>query len=344
MTTAASRTTQRAERPPTDRLLRVAPFGLVRAADPGTDGEPGDGLTLDGYAAVFNRETLIDSWEGRFWEQTAPGSMKKTFREQTPRIQFDHGTHPLIGSIPIAAPRTVEEATDPVLAPEGGAHVVARLFDNWLMAPVRDAIDAGAINGMSFRFSVVKEEWRDAEGKLLRDPEQIQQELFRSWYEDLPAEELLHRSLRELRVPELGPVVWPAYEETSVGVRSTSVTIDLAAARAGDSVERRKIADTLFQMDTARALERVRDVVKNFPTPPDGVRTVVPAEEVVPATTADDAAGGHTEASEPAQPGGTAERAAQQPPTTGRPNEKIHLDRIRSKVTSFPTQTPPGLS
>ena len=84
-----------------------------------------DGLTLDGYGALFNRETVIDSHEGRFREKIAPGAMRRSFRESPPKIQFDHGKHPLIGSIPIAVLRSISEEPHPVLAPEGGAHVVA---------------------------------------------------------------------------------------------------------------------------------------------------------------------------------------------------------------------------
>ena len=53
---------------PPQEMRRTTPFAL---ANPDDD----DGLTLDGYAAVFNRKTIIDSWEGRFWEQIAPGAM-----------------------------------------------------------------------------------------------------------------------------------------------------------------------------------------------------------------------------------------------------------------------------
>lgn len=240
---------QRAARPPVADLCREAPFKLRDAGD----GEAaGDGLTLDGYAAVFNRDTIIDSWEGRFKERIAPGAMKKSFRENPPRVQFDHGRHMLIGSIPIAKldrgyPR---EEVDPVLAPEGGAHVVARLHDNWLIQPVRDAIEAETIDGMSFRFSVVREQWRDHTGKVIRDEEELRQLLRRSWMEDVPDEELLQRTLQELRVPELGPVVWPAYTDTSVGVRSGTLTIDLARL-AEDREERTKLAQAVLLADRA---------------------------------------------------------------------------------------------
>lgn len=239
-------TTQRAERPPIQDILRTAPFALARADE---EREDGDGLTLDGYGAVFNRITIIDSWEGRFKEQLASGSMKKSFRELTPRIQFDHGRHPLIGSIPIARfeqgyPR---EDVDPVLAPDGGAHVVARLHDNWLVQPVREAIAAETIDGMSFRFGVVREEWHDADGKRITKEEDLQDLLRRTWYEDVEDDELIVRTLKEVRVSEIGPVVWPAYSDTSVGVRSQTVTIDLG--RLSEPAERNKLAQAVILAD-----------------------------------------------------------------------------------------------
>ena len=237
---------QRAVRPPLADLCRSAPFA-IRASD---NGEAGDGLTLDGYASVFNRETIIDSWEGRFKELVMPGAMKKSFRENPPIVQFDHGQHSMIGSIPIAAlekgyPR---EESDPELAPEGGAHVIARMLENWLIQPVRDAIAVGAVDGMSFRFGVVREQWFH-EGKRITDEEELRALLRRTWMEDVPEDELLLRKLQELRVPELGPVVWPAYTDTSVGVRST-LTIDLA--RLGeDPAERTKLAQAVLIADRA---------------------------------------------------------------------------------------------
>lgn len=238
--------TQPEARPPREDVRRTTPFRL-RATDAGTADEPNDGLTLDGYAAVFNRKTIIDSWEGRFWEQIAPGSMKRSFRETPPKIQFDHGHHPLIGSIPIAELKSVSEEVDQELAPEGGAHVIGRLFDNWLVTPVRDAIAAEAINGMSFRFSVMQEDWHDATGKKITDEQELRELLFRSWYEDLPEDELLLRTLKQLKVPELGPVVWPAYAETSVGVRSQ--VIDLG--NLTDRKQRELLAKAVLMADAA---------------------------------------------------------------------------------------------
>jgi phage head maturation protease len=242
-----------AQRPPDGHAARPpltggreAPFALVR--DTSADGEPNDGLTLDGYGAIFNSLTVIDSWEGRFREQIAPGAMKRSFRETPPKVQFDHGRHPLIGSIPIAELRSITEEPDPALAPDGGAHIVARIFDNWLMAPVRDAISAGAINGMSFRFEVVREAWETADGKPIRDDSQLAQALDEAYFGQVPDDQLPIRTLKELKVPEMGPVVWPAYEATSVGVRSV---IDLG--RLHEPAEREKLARAVFIADRAES-------------------------------------------------------------------------------------------
>jgi len=134
---------------PKDNLVRHVEF----RADPSEDG-----LTLEGYAAVFNEYTEIDSWEGSFRERIAPGAFKKTLSERTPILQFDHGTHPLIGSLPLGVFTSIKED-------DHGLRVKARLSDNWLVEPIRDAIRDGAITGMSFRFRVIRDQWTKGRGQ-----------------------------------------------------------------------------------------------------------------------------------------------------------------------------------
>lgn len=203
-------------------LERTAAFEL-RADD-----EAGDGLTLDGIAATFGQSTEIDSWEGVFSEQIRKGAFRKTLRENTPVMQFDHGHHPLIGSIPIGAITDLRETDE-------GLAVQARLSDNWLIQPVRDAIAERSITGMSFRFSVVREEWHDAAGKRVR-PDELDALLW------APGERgPLMRTLVEVRLHELGPVVFPAYASTSVGVRARH----LAAEITRDEELRREVRAAL---------------------------------------------------------------------------------------------------
>ncbi|ROQ69179.1 HK97 family phage prohead protease [Streptomyces sp. 840.1] len=206
-------------------LERAAPFTLARADD---DSEASDGRTLTGYAALFGEETEIDSWEGRFTETIRKGAFKKTIREQTPVMQFDHGRHPLIGSIPIGSIADLRED-------EQGLYVEGRITDNWLMQPVRDAISEGTVNGMSFRFEVVREEWRDAAGKVVK-PDEVLDLLW------MPGDRgPLRRELIELKCRELGPVVFPAYAGTSVSVRAR----DMADGLAHDDEMTRRIRQSL---------------------------------------------------------------------------------------------------
>lgn len=183
-----------------------------RSEQSASEGE-GDGLTLSGYAAVFNQETEINTWEGHFIETIAPGAFKKTIRERTPVMQFDHGRHPLVGSIPIGSINALREDAE-------GLFVEARMADNWLMEPLRDAITSKSINGMSFRFEILREKWEDKDGKELKDPTEISDIL---WGWDPDERGPLKRTLKEVKVHELGPVVFPAYTGTSVDLRAREI-------------------------------------------------------------------------------------------------------------------------
>ena len=187
----------------TEDLCRSVPFEMRDDGD-------GDGNTLVGYGAVFGQWTRIDSWEGVFDEEIARGFFKKSLQERTPVLQFDHGRHPMVGSIPLGSFDTLRED-------EQGLFVEAPLHDNWLVQPVRDAIKSKAIPGMSFRFSVVKDEWRTAAGKIVKGDD-VSRLLWASDRDD--PDSILKRTLREGKLYEVGPVVFPAYAGTSVGVRS----------------------------------------------------------------------------------------------------------------------------
>ncbi len=169
---------------PRENLTRTVAFDTFETRD-------GDGLTLEGYGAVANRETEINNWEGNFIERFAPGAWKRTLRSHKPVMQFNHGRDPRVGTIPIGA---IEEIRDD----ENGLYVRARLHDNEQVKPVRDAIASGAISGMSVQMGIMQERW----DKPTKD-------------QPLPI-----RTILEARLAEVGPVVFPAYATTSVSVRS----------------------------------------------------------------------------------------------------------------------------
>jgi HK97 family phage prohead protease len=242
-------------------LCRVAPF--VRAAAPADDVH-GDGLTITGYGAVFNSPTRIESWEGEFDEEITPGAFRKSLRETTPIMQFDHGKHPLLGGLPLGKWSRANE-DDHGLALEG------RMFDNWLTVPFADAIRQQGVTGMSFRFSVVRDQWVDARGQIITDPNELGELLFYGAGDRGP----LKRKVQEVKCSEVGPVVWPAYRDTSVSARSAgTLVIDLAAVRGGDRREAAYAIATLEAEMTAG--ERTADATDGTPAGQD------PAERFAP--------------------------------------------------------------
>lgn len=184
--------------------VRTGTFEFRAADEPG--GEPG-GRTLEGYAAVFDQATVIESYAGDYEEVVKRGAFRRTLQQRTPVMQFDHGNDKRTGSTPIGAIEDLHEDAE-------GLFVRASLFDNDLVEPIRQAIEGQAIRGMSFKFRVLQDRWLDANGKRVKDDE----------LSDLLADPgdrgPIRREITEVQLFELGPVVFPAYEQTSVGVRS----------------------------------------------------------------------------------------------------------------------------
>lgn len=177
-------------------ITRSVAFELTRAR------EDGDGLTMEGYAAMFNEPVRIrnrleamdlglDTPE--FDEVIASSAFSKSIQDRTqwPLLMFDHGKHIMIGSMPLGVITHMR-------ADDRGLFVRARLTDNWLTSPVRDAIAAGAVNGMSFRAEPLQERV----DRTANPPKVVR---------------------TELRAVELGPVVNPQYDTTTVTVRSKAI-------------------------------------------------------------------------------------------------------------------------
>jgi HK97 family phage prohead protease len=158
-----------------------------------------DGRTLEGYAAVFDTPATIRDVNGDFEETILPRAFKRSLDLRTPILQWDHGKDPRIGTAPIGAIEELSEDTK-------GLHVRARLFDHPDIERVRLAIEAQAVKGMSFRFSVPDggDEWPTRDQRHIRDAD----------------------------VHELGPVAFPAYDTTSVTVRSLLAQLDPDEHRA----------------------------------------------------------------------------------------------------------------
>ena len=134
------------------------------------------------------------------------------------------------------------------MAPQGGVHVIARLNDNWLTLPLRDALasDPPGITGMSFRFTVVRESWETADGTPITDDRTLLRELENSWDPNVPDEDLPLRKLLELQIAELGPVCWPQYLQTSITVRQGTVDMN----RLHEPEQRKLLARAVWTLDS----------------------------------------------------------------------------------------------
>lgn len=169
---------------PRDDLIRMVPMPIARA-------DVGDGNTLVGFASTFNDWTVIDSWEGRFRERIDPAAFDKTLKESRDRVKvlFNHGFDPQIGDKPLGKPSVIEPRS-------AGLWTETPLDDTSYNADLKALLRSGALDGMSFRFSVTREEWGEGEDGM---------------------EE---RTIKELKLFEFGPVTFPAYEATSAGIRN----------------------------------------------------------------------------------------------------------------------------
>jgi HK97 family phage prohead protease len=173
-----------------------------------------DGQTLEGYAAVFDSPTVINSYEGHFVEVIERGAFARSVRNNPkPIMQFDHGKDTALGATPIGA---IEELRED----DKGLYVRARLHSNWLVEPIRDAIASGSIPGMSFKFTIPEGGVTVTRGD----------------------DGLETHTLTDLNLHELGPVVWPAYAETAVSVRAS----ELANLLIEDEEARREVAAGLI--------------------------------------------------------------------------------------------------
>ena len=216
---------------PADTQARTYRFDLTPESD---------GLTLEGYAAVFDQPTRITERNGDFIETVRYGAFTHAVRANPrPVLQFDHGQHPLLGSIPIGAVQNLRED-------KKGLYVSARIHDNWLTEPVRDAIRSGAITGMSFRFA-------PAEGGETWNATRTE------------------RDLTNLHLFELGPVVWPAYTGTDVSIRAAQLVDNLT----DDSLQDLAVALLLKNSpnaDPSRLEDRAADLVPPSVVVEDDVR------------------------------------------------------------------------
>lgn len=169
---------------------------------PGTeDIEAVEGRTLVGYPIVFNVWTEIMSWDGPFLERIAPDAADKTLQKRADKVQlmFNHGFDFTLEQTAIGRHLVFESDA-------AGVYNEAVLVREGIYPKidlVAELIRMGAIYGQSFRFRVDADEWRDSPEPSKHNPKGLPE-----------------RTITEFTLFESGPVTYPAYEATSVSLRS----------------------------------------------------------------------------------------------------------------------------
>lgn len=188
-----------------------------------------DGLTLEGYAAVFNIRSLPMSFAGIeggrvFREVIRPGAFTKSLSEApdiTLRYQHD------MTQLPLARTKsgTLELSQD-----DRGLRVSAKLPDNEWGRPVRDAIQRGDIAGMSFRFASPTVKWEQTEDGWERH------------LTDVPLR-------REVSVTDM-----PAYPDTTAIVRHLAEAADVEPDELAEAFRAMRDPDTEFSEGQAKLI------------------------------------------------------------------------------------------
>lgn len=183
-----------------ENRYRSAPYELRE----GADGAPV--MTIN-FARFDEWTDIRSTYEGTFMERIAPGAFAKTISEQKPQVIFQHGRDPQIGDKPLGKIADIREQSD-------GAWADVELLDAQYVRDIAEGLRAG-VYGASFAFQVVREDVNQEPGRSKDNPDGIPE-----------------HTIRELRMREFGPVTYPAYEGTSAGIRSRSLTDAVLDARA----------------------------------------------------------------------------------------------------------------
>lgn len=142
--------------------------------------ETEDKMILEGYAIVFDQETMIGDEERGFKEVISRDSLSKTNMKDVP-MKYNH-----MDSFLILA-RTKNKSLS-LSVDEHGLKVRAELLNTTTNADVYKMVKAGLLDKMSFAFTVKKQSWDRSSKIPLRRIEEIDR-LFDVSVVDLPAYE-----------------------------------------------------------------------------------------------------------------------------------------------------------
>jgi hypothetical protein len=152
-------------------------------AEGGANGAP---TKIVGYAARFNS---LSGDLGGFQERIAPGAFAKTVVDGDVRALWNHDANIVLGRNKSGTLRMIED--------DMGLHYECDAPDTQLVRDmVMSPIARGDVNQCSFGFRTISDQWdKQANGEWIR-------------------------TLLEVELFDVSPVTYPAYESTTVAVRS----------------------------------------------------------------------------------------------------------------------------
>ncbi len=145
-----------------------------------TDDKPAQ---IVGYAAVFDRVADL----GWFKEEVAPGTFAETIAGDDIRALVDHTPSRILGRNTAGTLRLAEDKV--------GLRMEIDVPDTSIGADMVVSIKRGDVSGASFGFRTIDDEWSTKDG-------------------------IEHRRLTKVELFDVGPVAFPAYADTEVGIRS----------------------------------------------------------------------------------------------------------------------------
>lgn len=155
-----------------------------------TRAKEGDKPAIEGVGAVYNQN--YDS--GWFVENMKPGAFSRALSEkQDVRCLFNHDPNNVLGRTKSGTLR-ISDASD-------GLHYECDTDpDTRIATDVHAMIQRGDVDGCSISFTVRKQVWREET--------------------DEKGNSTLYRDIEDVDLFDVGPVTFPAYEQTSVSARS----------------------------------------------------------------------------------------------------------------------------
>jgi HK97 family phage prohead protease len=183
-----------------------------------------------GYAAVFNQ---LSSELWGFREKIAPGAFGKTIQESDVRALFNHDPNFVLGR---SKAGTLDLAEDEI-----GLAIEIEPPDTQFANDLITSIDRGDVTQMSFGFRTITDEWQTVE------EEQI-------------------RTLKEVELFDVSPVTFPAYPQTTVGLRS------LGGADLGE------FTAAIVRLDKGTATTADLTMIRGFVDSTNEVLDAAPAE------------------------------------------------------------------